>query len=461
MFKIIHGEIWSEDFGQLDQLTKDFSSCVRFCFARFQKDHSKHDDVRNLAKWQYKSLNVRQVSDAVLQAQSLYTRHGDIRIIFGSRYLWDKLKSKTITKTEWDRHRNGSFYARGDASRTGNNVARVVNDKLRVTVGHRKFVFYNLFIPTKFQSELQWLLASDQAYSVRLIKKDATHYRVAIGHQVEAPQTKNSFDSGAIGVDTNPDRIALCEVSKDGNYVGSSTLLGEKLPFASTDKRDYEIALLVKQVVDYSQKTGKGIVFENLNFNKTFDSNHKSNRMKSNFVYRKFLNLLERKCIEFGVRYRIVNPAFTSVIGKLKYKNIFQISTHEAAAFVIARRGLGYNEKLSLSGYSHKKVKETVLSTLRTHEGKYEEKRKKRAHSWSLWKCLRDNKKAVLTGLSSSMSSLKELDGLSSFDKLENVGENPTDKAFLLEQVVGGENSSVLQAKERLPSNLGFVPEEK
>ena len=37
MIKVIHGEIWGEDFTQLNQLIKEFQSCVRFAYNRFLK----------------------------------------------------------------------------------------------------------------------------------------------------------------------------------------------------------------------------------------------------------------------------------------------------------------------------------------------------------------------------------------------------------------------------------------
>lgn len=49
------------------------------------------------------------------------------------------------------------------------------------------------------------------------------------------------------------------------------------------------------------------------------------------------------------------------MIGKLKYKELFNINIHESAAFVIGRRGLGFNERLSLSSKPRKRVKEIVL----------------------------------------------------------------------------------------------------
>jgi len=76
-------------------------------------------------------------------------------------------------------------------------------------------------------------------------------------------------------------------------------------------------------------------------------------------------------------------------------------------------------EKLSLYKYPSEIVKNVVLDLVGN--------RTKRIHSWFLWRKLRDNYKAVLTGLQSRMSNLKELDG-----DLCYVGENPTGKSSLI-----------------------------
>ena len=47
-----------------------------------------------------------------------------------------------------------------------------------------------------------------------------------------------------------------------------------------------------------------------------------------------------------GIEIRKVNPAYTSLIGKLKYAPQFNIDKDIAAAFVIARRGLRFKESL-------------------------------------------------------------------------------------------------------------------
>ena len=58
------------------------------------------------------------------------------------------------------------------------------------------------------------------------------------------------------------------------------------------------------------------------------------------------LNSLIRMSLRNGFSVKTVNPAYTSVIGKLKYSKNFGISVHEAAAFAIARRGLELQEQV-------------------------------------------------------------------------------------------------------------------
>jgi hypothetical protein len=53
---------------------------------------------------------------------------------------------------------------------------------------------------------------------------------------------------------------------------------------------------------------------------------------------------LERKCIKKGVPVVKVPPYYTSIIGQLKYTRSYNLSIHYLASYVIARRGLGFEE---------------------------------------------------------------------------------------------------------------------
>ncbi len=304
MVQVIHGKIWGEDFTELDQLIRDFQSCVRFSYCRFDKDQMVFNDVRKAAKIKYPTLNTRQVSDAVVQGQALKTRHKDKKIVFGGRKAWEDLKSGVITKDEWLRRRDSQIYARGDKTHKGNLNIRIVGNTLRITAGSKKWVSYKLFIPKKYQQELKTLLKSGQAYNVRLKHKDEQHFKVTIDYQTKPPVASAGFQNGVIGVDTNPDRIAVADVSADGNLVTTKTFINNRILYGSTHKRNYDIGCLVKKVTQYAKERNKGIVFEDLKFNKDKIGSRKWKRKQSNFVWKKFITLLERKCIENGIQYK-------------------------------------------------------------------------------------------------------------------------------------------------------------
>jgi IS605 OrfB family transposase len=218
----------------------------------------------------------------------------------------------------------------------------------------------------------------------------------------------------------------VADVTVDGNLVATETFINNRILYGSTHKRDYDIGCLVKKVIQYAQDRGKGIVFEDLKFDKDKSGSRKWKRKQSNFVWKKFITLLERKCVENGIQYKKVNPAFTSIIGKYKYRWMYKTSIHESAAYVIGRRGLGYNEKLSFYKADAKKVKELVLGTLA------EKYRNRKVHSWSMWKHLNDNVEAVLTALPARLTDLKEFVGNSWYR-----GETLRGEVFLQELLAG------------------------
>lgn len=108
------------------------------------------------------------------------------------------------------------------------------------------------------------------------------------------------------------------------------------------------------------------------------------------------------------------------------------------AAYVIARRGLGSNEKLSVYSCEAKRVKKKVMGTLA------EKYQNKKVHSWVLW----SNIKTVLTGLRNKTYDLQELYGY-----FRDDSENLSGEAFLSELIVGS-NSITILADEGLPCKV-------
>ncbi len=63
-------------------------------------------------------------------------------------------------------------------------------------------------------------------------------------------------------------------------------------------------------------------------------------------MYKALLQKIEIVARRNGIQVIRVNPAYTSIIGKLKYAPLYNIDKDTAGAYVIARRGLGFKERL-------------------------------------------------------------------------------------------------------------------
>ena len=133
----------------------------------------------------------------------------------------------------------------------------------------------------------------------------------------------------------------------DGNLKEHFYLHADRLQFARFEKRKNDIEDLAVKVVDYAISKGKGLVLEDLKFNQNKPSKSKKfNRMRHNFIYAQLLEAIERRAIMYRIAVNKINPAFTSIAGILKYQEQYSLNRHTAAAFIIARRGLGIMEKI-------------------------------------------------------------------------------------------------------------------
>ena len=69
-------------------------------------------------------------------------------------------------------------------------------------------------------------------------------------------------------------------------------------------------------------------------------------RMLSSFSYGKIKAFLLSRGYRQGVEVHQVNPAFSSVIGRVKFMERYGLSVHQAAALALARRLLGCSERI-------------------------------------------------------------------------------------------------------------------
>ena len=87
-------------------------------------------------------------------------------------------------------------------------------------------------------------------------------------------------------------------------------------------------------------------VLEDITLKQDHDTDHRFNRFVHSFAKNKLQKALISRGLKFGFTIKKVNPAYTSVIGRFKYAKMYGLSVHEAASFVIGRRGLDFEEKI-------------------------------------------------------------------------------------------------------------------
>ena len=74
--------------------------------------------------------------------------------------------------------------------------------------------------------------------------------------------------------------------------------------------------------------------------------NRKYSRMLSSFSYGKVKAYFISRGYRQGVVIHQVNPAYSSVMGRVKFMERYGLSVHQAAALVLARRLLGCSERI-------------------------------------------------------------------------------------------------------------------
>ncbi|WP_449418719.1 hypothetical protein [Phormidium nigroviride] len=212
-------------------------------------------------------------------------------------------------------------------------------------------------------------------------------------------QVSRSVDDGCIGIDINPGSIGWAYIDAEGNLKSHG-----HIPFQSGLPNGKQQAIIVKICLELAALATKyqcPIVGEELDFStkkeQLRERAKKYARMLSGWAYSEFFKLLNSIISNRGIELITVNPAYSSIIGLVKYLRMYGLASDEAAATVIARRGMRLSEKIPGSLTAFVEVNS-------------------RKHVWSLWNQL--NKKIKLSGVLTNRHSYY---AISNWDFLVNL----------------------------------------
>jgi IS605 OrfB family transposase len=373
-FKIL---VSKDEKEQILKLMRNFSSAVRFSYKRLLEGFTP-SQAYSTAREKFPELNSHYVNCAVEKAreilQSCKARgQNPKKLIFGGRTLFEKLKKNHLQgkrlkelKRKWKEKRQGNLLSIGAKHKThkGNLNLRFIpaekgknNLWLKIALRNRKFILAKVKRGLSGKSDkwalfLAKILSGKQfPYTVELKLKDGQIYGF-VRFSLDVPPQTITKDKGVIGIDVNarPFHLALAEVSSDGNLQSyKSIYLSHLLKYRSRNRKEYEEWLIAHEVIKFAKEKGKAIAIEDIKKlpkGKRGDGKAKIRKILQFFSYRRILKKIESLAVQEGIEVVKVNPAFTSVIGMMKYCPQYFIDKDVAGAYVIGRKALGFQEKI-------------------------------------------------------------------------------------------------------------------
>jgi IS605 OrfB family transposase len=281
-------------------------------------------------------------------------------VIFGGRHNFELRRRGQISREAWQELRANRFYSRGEKNKQGNLHTRLKYDEgterfyLRVGFpqqnGRCRYEWFPLQVPNKARYRELLLTASkgQEAYAVEVLRRDGQYYAHIAVEENTAGRIVHRIQAERVGgIDLNLDQVAVAVSDRQGQYRGSRVYRCEKLAYARRTKRDWVIGNLAREIVmDLVAQGIEALVLEQLDIKQTHDTNARYNRRTVNFTYRRLHETMVREALRAGLQVKLVNPAYSSLMGQLKYAGRYGLSDHQAAAYVLARRGLGMKERL-------------------------------------------------------------------------------------------------------------------
>jgi IS605 OrfB family transposase len=377
----------NEDKREVLDLMRRFSSAYRWIYNRLVEGGNPSEIIRvsgpvsRFGLNSYYYLSAREL--ALYRISSLEAKGVNPRkIIFGSRALFNRLcgkgslKSRAEAKRVWRERRKGILLNFGNKKSVSGNYALtllLIDGELwlRINTGTSenpeygkkgsRYIYAKVKTSHPYLSHILGVVGKSGIAPISVYLKliDGKVYAI-FTKKIDLPEPVLTKYYGVLGVDINarPLHLALAVVEPDGNLRKYTTISLEeviRIRERYEGKEKYSNYLdnfywqVAHQVVDLAKNEGVAIAIEDIfNLPKGFrgDGNKKLRRILGRFAYRSILERIVRVASREGVEVWGVNPAYTSVIGMLKYAPMHSLSKDVAAAYVIGRRALGFSEKV-------------------------------------------------------------------------------------------------------------------
>lgn len=349
------------------QVLKDLEKRIKKPFTQPEKDKFE----RQLLGLKSKAAKIQSLQKDLIRLESTDRLH----VCFGSRKLFNAqhhLEENGYASHEewlkdWQKKRSGRFYCIGKGQLGGGTMMKVfptevvgkyhleinVPRPLQPKWGNKVTLTFEVTdrdLRTR-RLDLDYALKEQKPITTQVFRREhkSDQWYVHLTSYVQEIPIVHSRKNGCIGIDFNADSLSVSYVKPDGNLAWCKDF---DYPWKglTSGQRAATLRDLVKQIVSLAESLNCAIAIESLDFSKKkakmSEESKLYNDMLSNLATGTFRDVLVSRCRRLGVQLIKVNPAFTSVIGMIKFMAKYGLNSGTAAAMVIARRAMRLREKL-------------------------------------------------------------------------------------------------------------------
>jgi IS605 OrfB family transposase len=342
---------------------------IEQCEEMIRNMREKMKSLSNYLKIEGCRLKIEKYESKAMELKNQLKEKSYPSAVFGSRKLFRQMliangQRHDILKREWIERRSNHFFSVGQANQRGNGNTRLLHEgdigfSLEVRNWTRADFRVPLHVPGHWSELVNEVISRAEsvklgrrgelidgglAYSVRVVRS-SKGYQVLISFELDEHPVE--WRGKLAGIDVNPEGIACTIISKDGNLIATRFFRDDNLIMASKNKRKWILENIVKRMLRWCMNTYgcNAIAVERLRFKSAYDFDSKTNFKLSNFMKRKMLQTIRLHALKMGMLSLEVDPAYSSKVAIVKYgKRYGGFNRHQLAAFVIARRALGYGE---------------------------------------------------------------------------------------------------------------------
>jgi IS605 OrfB family transposase len=352
----------------LNSLEKQIKTALKKGFKTKQEKDKFYNSLLGLKSKTRKIESLKQDLTALESQDRLHICFGSRQLFNAQHHLTENgYNSHEEWRTDWRKKRSGRFYCAGKSQLGGGTMIKIfpLNDQgeyrlniriprcLRSEIGEYLDLRFNVGDRARRtrRRDLNYALEMQKPITTQVFRrehKDDTWYVHLTTYVPEIPIVHHN-KQGCIGIDFNKDHISIAYIKRDGNitYV-------QEMPFEwkglTTGQRQARMRDIVAEVVTLAESLNCAIAIESLDFSKKKASMSEQSRlyneMLSNLSTGLFRTALESRCRRCGVELIKVNPAFTSLIGMIKFMSKYGLNSGTSAAMVIARRAMNLSEKM-------------------------------------------------------------------------------------------------------------------